>query len=371
MTIPNTLSKKGSAKKGGGVSNGVSSGNAARAAVQQRSERTAEQSNSGCCRCCYLLIGAVILSFATTGAVLYYKLDGLNGDLHSFHDGDQVLARDISSDLDSVLCQAYTVVTDSKASVYLTDGPARVSTQAAETVVVRNPGLRAATEFDYRAFYLLPGSILEVGACMSVFNHSPRVHAQVLFIKGDKHFQDWRSDASCRHCVDHRVVIPPDALCEIGNAAGTQYVIDDKDTYYVVITRQHRSEDDVAFRAEIDMKVIKTVYDTSNVKEKCINTQTCKLNLTYHERDDVIIEFAYPYYDSPKWDTYFSTSCQLRRCFWITVFAIVPAGLVALMIVVCCGKGCVDRARYRKVQKKKASTKRAFLLTEDKNEPPV
>ena len=91
---------------------------------------------------------------------------------------------------------------------------------------------------------------------MSVFNQNPRTHAEVLFIKGDKHFNQWSQDATCRHCVQHRVRVPPEALCEARRAVLARYLVEEAaDTYYVIVTRQHRARDDVALRADVNLRV--------------------------------------------------------------------------------------------------------------------
>jgi hypothetical protein len=58
-----------------------------------------------------------------------------------------------------VLCEAYTVETGTTyADVFLTNGPAKLSSNERQVVAIRNTGLTAYDEFEYRAFYLLPGS---------------------------------------------------------------------------------------------------------------------------------------------------------------------------------------------------------------------
>ena len=91
-------------------------------------------------------------------------------------------------------------------------------------------------------------------ACMSVFNRQPMVHAEILFIKGDNKYNHWRDDASCGSCVSERVTISPDKLCEAMRGVIVTYTVMDADTYYIIVTRQHHS-DDVSFRAVIDMQV--------------------------------------------------------------------------------------------------------------------
>ena len=90
---------------------------------------------------------------------------------------------------------------------------------------------------------------------MSVFNRDPHVLAEVLLIKGDKHYGHWRGDATCRHCVQERVVVPPQALCEAMRGVLVRYRITEADTYYLIVTRQRRSQDDVELRADVEIKV--------------------------------------------------------------------------------------------------------------------
>ena len=90
---------------------------------------------------------------------------------------------------------------------------------------------------------------------MSVFNRDPHVLAEVLLIKGDKHYGHWRGDATCRHCVQERVVVPPQALCEAMRGVLVHYRITEADTYYLIVTRQRRSQDDVELRADVEIKV--------------------------------------------------------------------------------------------------------------------
>ena len=90
---------------------------------------------------------------------------------------------------------------------------------------------------------------------MSIFNRDPHVLAEVLLIKGDKHYGHWRGDATCRHCVQERVVVPPEALCEAMRGVLVHYRITEADTYYLIVTRQRRSQDDVELRADVEIKV--------------------------------------------------------------------------------------------------------------------
>jgi hypothetical protein len=55
--------------------------------------------------------------------------------------------------------------------------------------------------------------------------------------------------------VEHKIPVFSNALCEFGSGVIARYVIRDADTYYVIVTRQHRSEDGVAFTADVEVKV--------------------------------------------------------------------------------------------------------------------
>ena len=93
---------------------------------------------------------------------------------------------------------------------------------------------------------------------MSVFNDAPRVLAEVLLIKGDNDFGHWRRDATCRHCAQRRLIVPPQALCEATRRVLMHHLIDEADTYYLIVTRQRRFQDGAPLRADVGIKVSET-----------------------------------------------------------------------------------------------------------------
>ena len=80
MTIPNALSKKPAPKASGHLP-------APRPVVKTRG-----QTGNSCFKCGFRIVALVMLGFACAALILYRQY-GQDLNLHSYHDGDQVLAR--------------------------------------------------------------------------------------------------------------------------------------------------------------------------------------------------------------------------------------------------------------------------------------
>nr|KAG5708261.1 hypothetical protein BaRGS_021195 [Batillaria attramentaria] len=263
-----------------------------------------------------------------------------------------------ANDLNSILCETYSVKSGDRADVYLTDGPAKISHSMREVIRVSDMGLMADDNFDFRAFYLLPGSEIEVRACM---HQLAILHARVdvIIVRGDDKFRKWLGDTSCADCIEHRIALPPLGLCSIAH-----YVVEKKDTYYVIFTRAHRQDARQPVRAELDMKVSKTIYDFTNAKQTCHLARSCQLNLTYGASDDVIVQFPGKG-TLPATSTYFTTECQLRRAFWVVVFGVVPAVLI-LLLLTCCLCSMRSSAKHSAaMREKKKRVGRAFTVSDN------
>ena len=75
-----------------------------------------------------------------------------------------------SNDLDSVFCQSYQVTSGGEpASIFLTNGPAKIDPNVRQILEFQNTGLNALEEFDYRALHLLPS---KNGCFFFLCNHS-------------------------------------------------------------------------------------------------------------------------------------------------------------------------------------------------------
>ncbi|KAL8595933.1 hypothetical protein ACOMHN_018245 [Nucella lapillus] len=337
----------------------------------------------GCSACCGFVSGLILLGFVAAGLVVYRNHEAFNFSLFTgYHDGDQIVASRLARSFSSLLCQTYRVQAwaDSVegASFYLTDGPATIQPLDRQVVVIDNAhGLRSHEDFDYAAFHLLPGSVIETSACLSIFNEFPSVHADILVIKGTGHFNQWaQQDAACGdgQCVEHWVRISPRQLCEVGGRQRlTLFDVAQADTYYVVITRQRRQDDAAAFRADVTMKVTKTVYDVSQAKQKCMHASSCTFNLTYNTDDDIVVQFPYQNFYPEDPDNSFSTSCGIRMEFFLIIFVLFPACLIFLLTVlscICCMQqdGPYSKPTLQQLQQKKAEAK-AALTTPTTTDP--
>lgn len=379
MTIPNILPGSKKPTKSSSSPSTISKGIDPAKSVPAAKTASRDSDHFAFCRFLFYLI---VASFGIAAATLYTNHSVIYTEYSGYHYGDQILASRVADSYSSILCQTYSIGSwsdgEEAASYYLTEGPARISPRDRQLVVITNSGLYFGQEYDYRGFYLLPGSLIEASACMNTFTESPTIDAQVLFIQGDDHFTQWTRDASCANCVAQRITITPERLCAVGKGEHMHLEINHADTYYVVITRQHRSWDDAAFRANVTIEITKTVYNVSNAKQKCLDSTFCTFDLAYNSDDDIIVEFPFREFPPEDPDNSFRGVCGLRTKFFLIVFVAVPGSLLFLITLV----SCIYYLRSDKhptndssaqLQKKKEEAQAILVTTPDryKTVPPV